>query len=551
MGQEVNIESIRVLEEQIAEGKGDVIKLKRARNSLLNISIRVPPEILGAIFSWTLVRPDPALNLDSHFDGFCEGFYNFLLVCHHWFEVASHTPKLWGFWGNTVWEWEKWHRYHRDEPLDLVLSDYGNEIETDGSFDNTLKDKLRDCATRDIVRQVHLWSHDPGLLSTIILSLTPDDEDVQHRSIESFRLENRGTSDVDISIFFARVRLSKLRSLVLSGDLMIPWDRLALQTSLLSTISFDCSYPSSLPPTTPQLLAILVSNPNLRVLSLGDFAVPEEDGDGPVFQVTLPNLKSLSLTGELHDVFRLLERLVFPHPLEFSRLVLSSLTTDSILPVFGSYLRHYFRPNHESQGKLWIKTRSSLPRLLFRVETEEDADNDSPFRAEFEVTPEVIPPGDLRSLSHDLIALAPQGCIYGLNTDLPIRRLEDLLVAMPNVETLQLCNAALSEGFLQPNPIGPYSKARLLRSLRSLHLENVTLINRDWGPLVRYLARQVSESGGKAIRLTMIGRVPHLCPDVEREIRDLVQEFNYCPNLRKKCPTGRCGIGMERSVEGH
>ena len=56
MGPEANIHSIKALEKQIEEGSGDIIKLKRARNSLLNISTRVPPEILGCILVWTLVR---------------------------------------------------------------------------------------------------------------------------------------------------------------------------------------------------------------------------------------------------------------------------------------------------------------------------------------------------------------------------------------------------------------------------------------------------------------------------------------------------------------
>ena len=112
MGQETNAELIRALEERIEEGNGDTIELKRARNSLLNISTRVPPEILGEIFSWNLVRPDPDPELKSHFDGFCEGSNNFLLVCHHWFQVASHNPKLWTYCGNTLEDWEKWFRRH-------------------------------------------------------------------------------------------------------------------------------------------------------------------------------------------------------------------------------------------------------------------------------------------------------------------------------------------------------------------------------------------------------------------------------------------------------
>jgi len=95
MGPETNFALIRALEKQIEEGNGDIIRLKRDRNLLLNIYMHVPPEILGYVFTQNLVRDQP-------FDGLQKGSYNFLLVCHHWFEVASSTPELWSFWGNTL-----------------------------------------------------------------------------------------------------------------------------------------------------------------------------------------------------------------------------------------------------------------------------------------------------------------------------------------------------------------------------------------------------------------------------------------------------------------
>ena len=93
MGLKINAHSIQVLEKRIEEGTGDVIQLKRTRNSLLNISTRVPPEILGSIFRWN-VLPDGGY---PDIGGLRYGSYNFLPVCHHWFEVASQTPELWSF----------------------------------------------------------------------------------------------------------------------------------------------------------------------------------------------------------------------------------------------------------------------------------------------------------------------------------------------------------------------------------------------------------------------------------------------------------------------
>jgi len=86
VGREIKVHSIQALETKIGEGTGDVIQLKRARNSLLNISTRIPPEILGSIFRWNVI-PDGSY---PDVGGLRKGSYNFLLVCHHWFEVASH-----------------------------------------------------------------------------------------------------------------------------------------------------------------------------------------------------------------------------------------------------------------------------------------------------------------------------------------------------------------------------------------------------------------------------------------------------------------------------
>ena len=142
-GGEINLESIRILEEQIREQERVFARFKRTRNSLLNI-YRFPPEVLGDIFC-------PNVTLKDDFDGLEDRSHNFLLVCHHWFEVASRTPEIWSYWGNTPKDWARWYRRSGSAPLDLVL---GREI--GGPPSDTLYGVLQDRATRDAIRRIHL-----------------------------------------------------------------------------------------------------------------------------------------------------------------------------------------------------------------------------------------------------------------------------------------------------------------------------------------------------------------------------------------------------------
>ena len=144
MNGETNIESILALDEQIREQEKVIAKLKRARNSFLNIS-KLPPELLGNIFRWNIA-------LKNDFDGLEEGSHNFLLVCHHWYEVALSTPELWGYWGNTQKDWARRHHRSGTTPVDLVLNVY----EDDGVFDVALFNVLQDHANRDTIRRIHL-----------------------------------------------------------------------------------------------------------------------------------------------------------------------------------------------------------------------------------------------------------------------------------------------------------------------------------------------------------------------------------------------------------
>jgi hypothetical protein len=160
MDQEINLDSIRALEEQIREHERAIIQLKRARNSLLNVSTLLPPEVLGTIFRWNVI---PA----GDFRGLPKASHNFLLVCHHWFQVALATPGLWGFWGNSIRDWARRYARCRTAPLDLVLKGRAGD-----HLDDTLRDALQDRAARDTIRRIHLsGGHASALLSSVISSI--------------------------------------------------------------------------------------------------------------------------------------------------------------------------------------------------------------------------------------------------------------------------------------------------------------------------------------------------------------------------------------------
>lgn len=115
LDREINLDSIRSLEEQIEGLDKAVIQLKRTRDSLLNVSTLLPPEILGRIFHCNVIP-------DADFDRSSEGSYNSLLGFHNWLEVAPRTPGLWCSWGNLIRDWMHWSAHRETAPLDLVFA---------------------------------------------------------------------------------------------------------------------------------------------------------------------------------------------------------------------------------------------------------------------------------------------------------------------------------------------------------------------------------------------------------------------------------------------
>ena len=524
MGLETNIDSIRALETQIKEGEGDVIMLKRARNSLLNISTRVPPEIIGYIFDWSLVR-DPSF----HFDGLRKGSYNFLLVCHHWFEIASRTPELWSFWGSTLQDWKKRHHRSGATPLDLVLD--GGESDPDVPFDESLQNAVKSRVMQDTIRQVHLRSCYPDTLTSIISSLTPDGEGGQNENIESIVWENEVDPTVDISNFFARSRLSRLRCLRLYSELWFSsWDRLVPQTTHLTALSLGLSMPQSLPtPTAAQLFAILTANPNLRNLTLADAALPN-DADVSTFKVQLRNLNTLNLTGECRHIFGVLRQLIVQEALDDMWLSGSNPTAGDISQTLAPYMRDYFRRDARFQGRLGVNFSSShdtISIVVGVVGTQTVAPGLKAPRVSFRIDDFI--PEALGQLVINLSALIPQEHVVSFRAGFSVWPPEELFFMMPKIEMLHLSDLRLSEGFLQPKR--PHANTKLFPSLRLLHLEDVVFLNEgDWSHFMTYLVHQTLD--GQNISLVVVGDFPHDCPEIVNGINGLVKEFTHFSHSR-------------------
>ena len=358
MDRETNIDSIRALDDRIRENA--TIALKRTQNSLLNVS-KIPPEVLGNIFRWNTIP-------EGDFGGLEKGSHNFLAVCHHWFEVATHTPELWNFWGNTPEDWSRRYRRSKTTPLDLVLGDYGY----DGSyFDADLEDALRDRAAKDTIRRVHLAAGDTKLLRSIIASLIANPKEIRSNSIVSLVLQNQNKVPLDIPDFFTYYRFPKLQRLELRNCTIASCDHLTARTSVLTTLKLDFGYTSPIP-TTLQLLSILASNPALQEVELTNRAVPIDNGAESSSRVHLHDLKKLHLHGDLGHVLKFLHRLDLPRNMDHLSLTLEGCNLLDIPQIVGPYLRDHPQRRDRAQGGLNLFLTSGhrtyrAPHITLRV----------------------------------------------------------------------------------------------------------------------------------------------------------------------------------------
>jgi hypothetical protein len=509
MDWELNLDSIRALEKQIQEHEKAVIKLKRARNSLLNVSTRLPPEVLGSIFHWNVIP-------DGDFGGLSKASYNFLLVCHHWFQVALATPGLWGFWGTSIQDWMHRHARCRTAPLDLVLTGRASH-----HLDDKLRDALQDCAARGVIRRVHLESKDAAtLLSSIISSIITQGEEIRPISMESFILWNIRGPSVDISDFFSRYHLPKLQRLSLRGFSISSWDLLGSRTTSLTTLSLTGASLSPAP-TLSQMLSILSANPNLQSLTLSRGSVPSVDGDRSSPQIQLRHLKRLHLASNLRCAFGLLNRLGFPDRMESLYLSLSERSQSDLLQTLGPYLGDLIR--RRSPDRLWLSVDPSPNFFSILVGDACEGDMSQEEFVMVEGTTSVPPGEEADKLWFDTITHIPPEEVVYLTMPLPILRSEELCVRMRNLTHLRLKRVDLSTWFIEPDIREPHVFKDLLPRLRSISIIKPRLSGGDWSPLTNFLIRR--KAVGNRISSLNIGHHPPMDEDVAKVIRSAVGIF--------------------------
>lgn len=469
-----SVDSMQTPEERMQEHERSIIQLKRTRNSLLNVS-RLPPEILGEIFSRSLIP-----------DSFEKRSLKFLLVCHYWSQVALGTPDIWSFWGNRLLEWEERHLRYPEFPLDLVLS--GSRLAGE-SPDIFLRKSLRERASRDTIRVVHLRSMDWKLLSIVLFSLTPNRKEIRYTSVESIILRNLNDRPVHASRFFAYNRFPKLQRLEITNCTIVSWDLLASHTTALTTLTLHLSHISPTP-TTSQLFSILASNPTLKKLTLTGCSVPNDGDKNCSLRTSLSHLKELKLAGRPHDLTMFLHRLDLTERMDNLDVTLNHSTIEDISDTVGPYLRDYLRHRGRPEHGLGMYISSDGCVALHVGDT---GGLDPSTLVSKRVVPFIaitvnVPSGDLpERVILSLIAHTPREEIVYLQTRGNPTAMENIYSQFPNLKALHSERVPLSAVFPKLTPNGD---SRIPPLLQHIFFERLVADGGDWTPLTTFLSRR-------------------------------------------------------------
>jgi hypothetical protein len=307
-------------------------------------------------------------------------------------------------------------------------------------------------------------------MGSILSLLTPSGNMATKKSLESISL--RATALPDLSGFFVRLRLPKLRHLALCGKLTTPvWNDLTPLTNSLTALTL---WLYETPPTFSQLLSVLASNPNLQNLHLLWDALPDEEEEIEV-RVSLPSLRTIDLFGGFEGAFGLLRRLELPATLERidvrGRLT-EGPTADDFLPILGPQLETRFQYDPQFQDGLAVSVRLGPEiEILVRPATDHpggtDLEKGLPY-IRFAIVPRQPKP---EKFPLDLMEFFPRKKVVYLEavewSGLP----EELLTSMPNLQVLRFRGHPSREGFLLPKPDRLNANHKFLPSLRLLRLQ--------------------------------------------------------------------------------
>ena len=242
-------------------------------------------------------------------------------------------------------------------------------------LDDKLRDALQDHAARDTIRRVHLTGFfATRLVNSVISSIVIRGEEIRPSGVESFIIENgSGSNIVDISDFFSRYHLLKLKRLRLVGCRISSWDLLKSRTTTLTTLELT-GVLSPITPTLSQLLSILSSNLLLQDLTLSyNVALPAIGSEWSYSLVPLRHLQKLRLISDFHHAFGLLNRLELPDKMKSLYLDLrhcSPLDTSQILgPYLGDRVRRRGRFPGGGLGLLTTHNYSALTLYVGDTQT--------------------------------------------------------------------------------------------------------------------------------------------------------------------------------------
>ncbi|KAF9780614.1 hypothetical protein BJ322DRAFT_1112608 [Thelephora terrestris] len=458
MGHEVDEVDIRELEGKIEEGMGNAGRLKRAQNTLLNISIRVPPELLGYIFLCIVGDHNRLRSLH----GAC---YRFLFVCHRWYHVARSTPELWTFWGHTLAHWLS--RFDRSGALPMDLTLNLDQVSGPSSpLHGPLQVALWDHAEQDIVRSLNLRSERKGVLTEVLEALTPDENQLHVSSLQTITLHF-----VDASAFTARTHFPRLTYLELAmGTHVRDWLTIGNHTGALTTVVLTLKnegIPSF--PWIPELLCFLGNNPHLRDITIRSLETVDVDEPAPHHLVPMHALERISLEGSCGSVYHLLRRLHCPQSMDFMCLTMAESQPCEILDTLGQSLRKHLLHERKFRTDLgiWLLCFSGFIHLQASDTTHSvDRIQQNSFASFQARLSEAMNYEEYAQLCEDIAACVPMEAVVYLGGEMGMDIVIRLASMFPNITKVDLDYVEVESGFLQSKQGG--IKTKLFPSLQKL-----------------------------------------------------------------------------------